>query len=291
MISEDTGRTRKDKLFVKNIVRRIQAPEVKETQLREIFEAYGKVLECTIPRAHDPTMNRLYGFVEFTNELDATVAQRSTDGKVLYGMQLSVRYSIDPDKRQGFKSFWQDKPRSRSRSPVTYSLSNELKAQKDKLALENRAAIDKNQRLTGSISSLQDKNTQIAAENDALRKQLEQFKGIRIFLPCGHPKTVKESEAAQLEKLFDEGFERLSLEERQNGALVLKLRARAVQILEKMHESFRCRTPVRIKFDTCGHWQETECWIRRNQAEGGKRVKCEAENGAGRLCCDVGIKY
>lgn len=264
---------------------------MKEAQLREIFEAYGRVLECTIPRAHDPTMNRLYGFVEFSNELEATVAQRNTDGKVLYGMQLNVRYSIDMDKRQGFKSFWQEKPRSRSRSPVSYSLSSELKAQKDKLTLENRAALEKNQRLVRDIDSLQTKSTQIAAENDVLRKQLEQFKGIRIFLPCGHAKTVKEAEATQLEKLFDEGFERLSLEERQNGALVLKLRARAVQILEKMHESFRCRTPVRIKFDTCGHSQDTECWIRRNQTEGGKRVKCEAGNAAGGLCCDVGIKY
>ena len=249
------------------------------------------MLECTIPRAHDPTMNRLYGFVEFTNEVDAAVAQRNTDGKVLYGMQLNVRYSIDMDKKFGSKSFWQEKPRSRSRSPVSYSLSSELKAQKEKLAVENRVAIEKNQRLSKDIDTLQTKITQTAAENEILRKQLEQFKGTRIFLPCGHPKVVKESESSQLEKLFDDGFERLTLEERQNGALVLKLRARAVQILEKMHESFRCRALVRIRFDTCGHWQETECWIRRNHVEGGKRVKCEAVNESGRSCFEVGIKY
>lgn len=214
--------------------------------------------------------------------MDAASALRSTDCKVLYGMQLNVRYAIDMDRRTPSKPFWPERPRSRSRSPG-YSLSSELKTQKDKLAMENKAAIDKNQRLVRDIEALQAKVTQLSAENEVIRKQLEQYRGVRIVLPCGHPKLVKEAEAAQLESLFNEGFDRLSLDERQNGALILKLRARIVQILEKMHESFRCRTAVRLRFESCGHWQETECWIRRNHAEGGKRVKCEASAG-GRMC-------
>ena len=293
------GRVRKDKLFVKNIVLITQAPEVRETQLRELFEHYGRVLECVIPRAHDPTMSRLYGFVQFENEAEAATAQKATEGKVVFGIPLNVRFSIDMDRRSGQKPpqglFWgESRTHSRSRSPVArphYSLSNELKLQRDKLAVDNKGMLEKNQRLVRDIESLQAKITQTNAENDVFRRQLEQMKGVRIYLPCGHPKLIKEQEANQLEKLFEEGFERLSIEERRNGALTQKLRIKAVQILEKMHESFKCRAAVRLLFDTCGHWQETECWIKRNHEEGGKRIKCEVMTDAAVPCHEVALKY
>lgn len=71
------------KLFVANLSSR-----VKERDLEDVFESYGKIKEIKILERRD-----IYAFVEFEDFRDAEDAVERTNGMELFGRRLRVEFA------------------------------------------------------------------------------------------------------------------------------------------------------------------------------------------------------
>merc|ERR1712137_597882 len=59
--------------------------------LREMFNKYGEVRDCYIPRDHATNQSRGFGFIRYANEDEAEAAIEGCDRKVLQGRELRVQ--------------------------------------------------------------------------------------------------------------------------------------------------------------------------------------------------------
>ena len=81
------------RLFVSNLA----FDTVGETELRDLFENYGRVLDVRVIRRDD--RSRGFGFVAFANEDDATRARIELNDKDFYGRRLHVEEARNGGKR------------------------------------------------------------------------------------------------------------------------------------------------------------------------------------------------
>jgi len=93
------------KIYVGNIQR-----ETSENEVRELFEAYGKIESINLIRDNYSKMLKGFGFVEMNNEDEAKNAIKNLDGQLLNGRPLTVNIarekSDDGNKRRtGFKRY------------------------------------------------------------------------------------------------------------------------------------------------------------------------------------------
>ena len=74
------------KLLIRNLAR-----STTEAELREMFEAYGKVQSCTIVMDNKSGGSKGFGFVEMPKSGDAKAAMKNLNGKDLAGNNIRVK--------------------------------------------------------------------------------------------------------------------------------------------------------------------------------------------------------
>ena len=75
-------------LFVGNL-----DSETTQEELRQLFEAYGQVMQIHIIRDRDSGLPRGFAFVEMTNAAEAETAIKALNGSILRDRTLSVSYA------------------------------------------------------------------------------------------------------------------------------------------------------------------------------------------------------
>ena len=75
-------------LFVGNL-----DSETTQEELRQLFEAYGQVMQIHIIRDRDSGLPRGFAFVEMTNAAEAEKAIKALNGSFLRDHTLSVSYA------------------------------------------------------------------------------------------------------------------------------------------------------------------------------------------------------
>jgi len=75
-------------LFVGNL-----DSETTQEELRQLFEAYGQVMQIHIIRDRDSGLPRGFAFVEMTNAAEAEKAIKALNGSILRDRTLSVSYA------------------------------------------------------------------------------------------------------------------------------------------------------------------------------------------------------
>jgi RNA recognition motif-containing protein len=84
------------KIYVGNIQR-----ETPENEVKELFEAYGKVESINLIRDNYTKMLKGFGFVEMNDETEAQNAIKNLDGQLLNGRPLTV--NVAREKSPGFQ--------------------------------------------------------------------------------------------------------------------------------------------------------------------------------------------
>ena len=75
-------------LFVGNL-----GPEVTHEELRQLFEAFGQVVQVHIIVDRDTGLPRGFAFVEMTNDAEAEKAIKALNGSILRDRTLDVNYA------------------------------------------------------------------------------------------------------------------------------------------------------------------------------------------------------
>ena len=82
------------KLLVRNLSRKTT-----EAELRELFEAYGRVQSCTLVMDTKTGASKGFGFVEIPKPGEAKAAMKNLNGKELGGQLIRVKKAEPtPDK-------------------------------------------------------------------------------------------------------------------------------------------------------------------------------------------------
>ncbi len=76
------------KLLIRNLARKTT-----EQELREMFEAYGRVQSCTLIMDEKTGVSKGFGFVEMPKPGEAKAAMKSLNGQVIAGSALRVKKS------------------------------------------------------------------------------------------------------------------------------------------------------------------------------------------------------
>jgi len=84
------------KLLVRNIPR-----ETTESELRTLFEAYGKIQSCTLIMDKASGGSKGFGFVEMPKAGDAKAAMKSLNGKEIGGNKIRVKKAEANNKAAG----------------------------------------------------------------------------------------------------------------------------------------------------------------------------------------------
>ncbi|KAL7062920.1 hypothetical protein AAHC03_0137 [Spirometra sp. Aus1] len=83
-------------------------PELSESDIQTVFEAFGKVSSCTLDpdvKFGQPTRHKGYGWIEFESEQAAIDAVASMNGFELAGQLLRVGHAISPKNTSGSLTF------------------------------------------------------------------------------------------------------------------------------------------------------------------------------------------
>lgn len=82
------------KLLVRNLSRKTT-----EAELRELFEAYGRVQSCTLVMDTSTGASKGFGFIEMPKPGEAKAAVKNLNGKELGGQLIRVKKAESaPDK-------------------------------------------------------------------------------------------------------------------------------------------------------------------------------------------------
>jgi cold-inducible RNA-binding protein len=74
------------KLFVAGL-----PPDIDSTDLKEMFELYGSVVEARVVTDRTTRASKGFGFVEFSSSAEATEAMQLLDGKTIRGKTLVLK--------------------------------------------------------------------------------------------------------------------------------------------------------------------------------------------------------
>lgn len=74
------------KLLIRNLARKTT-----EHELREMFEAYGRVQSCTLVMDDKTGVSKGFGFVEMPKPGEAKAAMKSLNGQVVAGSAIRVK--------------------------------------------------------------------------------------------------------------------------------------------------------------------------------------------------------
>lgn len=97
------------KLLVRNLVR-----SVTESELTEMFEAYGKVQSCALVIDPKTSRSKGFGFVEMPNPGEAKAAVKSLNGRDVMGLALRVKKADEPAEKVEEKPEKKDKYRDKA---------------------------------------------------------------------------------------------------------------------------------------------------------------------------------
>jgi RNA recognition motif-containing protein len=82
------------KLLIRNIAR-----STTEAEIREMFQAYGRVQSCTLVMDPKSGGSKGFGFVEMPRPGEAKAAMKSLNGSVVAGNKIRVKKAEErPDK-------------------------------------------------------------------------------------------------------------------------------------------------------------------------------------------------
>src|SRR5260370_19038176 len=79
--------------------------ETKEEDLRALFEPFGQIARVHIAVDRETGRSRGFGFVEMSNDAEATQAMTALDGKAVNGRNLKVNESRPKTERGGPRGF------------------------------------------------------------------------------------------------------------------------------------------------------------------------------------------
>ncbi len=74
------------KLLIRNLAR-----STTEGEVREMFEAYGRVQSCTLVLDQKTGGSKGFGFVEMPNPGEAKAAMKNLNGRVVAGQKIRVK--------------------------------------------------------------------------------------------------------------------------------------------------------------------------------------------------------
>ena len=80
------------KLLIRNLAR-----STTEAELRELFEAYGKVQSCNLVMDKKVGISKGFGFVEMPKQGEAKAAMKSLNGREIAGHTIRVKKAEVPD--------------------------------------------------------------------------------------------------------------------------------------------------------------------------------------------------
>ncbi len=95
------------KLLIRNLSR-----DTTETQLRTLFESYGKVQYCTLVIDEKSGQSKGFGFVEIAKTGEAKAAMKNLNGQELDGQRIRVKKAESkqqtaPSSTDGSNNPWQ----------------------------------------------------------------------------------------------------------------------------------------------------------------------------------------
>lgn len=79
---------------------RALARSITEADIREMFEAYGRVQSCALVLDKQTGTSKGFGFVEMPRPGEAKAAMKNLNGKVVAGQKIRVK-KADPGPAQG----------------------------------------------------------------------------------------------------------------------------------------------------------------------------------------------
>jgi RNA recognition motif-containing protein len=79
--------------------------ETKEEDLRALFEPFGQIARVHIAVDRETGRSRGFGFVEMSNDAEATQAMTALDGKAVNGRNLKVNEARPKTERGGPRGF------------------------------------------------------------------------------------------------------------------------------------------------------------------------------------------
>jgi RNA recognition motif-containing protein len=83
------------KLLIRDLARSIT-----EAEIREMFEAYGRVQSCTLVMDSKTGTSKGFGFVEMPRPGEAKAAMKNLNGKIVAGQKIRVK-KAEPAPEQG----------------------------------------------------------------------------------------------------------------------------------------------------------------------------------------------
>lgn len=116
------------KLLIRNLPR-----TTTETELRTLFEAYGKVQSCTLVTDKETGMSKGFGFVVMPRPGDAKAARKNLNGKNLAGKMIRVKNAVTKPDITKPESVETDTaiPESKEEKPATVDRQAETKPAAD----------------------------------------------------------------------------------------------------------------------------------------------------------------
>mmetsp|Transcript_16127 Transcript_16127/g.23330 ORF Transcript_16127/g.23330 Transcript_16127/m.23330 type:complete len:246 (+) Transcript_16127:11-748(+) len=235
-MSERTKHEKRDSLFVRNI-----STEASEEAVRSLFEKYGRVVSCALPKDYSTGRHRQFGFITFHSESDAEKALLRTDYKEFFGKNLRVK----------FASKQKSPPRrSRSSSPRRRKTAeSELRDKIEELQKSKNDMIRENEELRHAINDYK-------SRKEELKKELETYKSQSVaFMPCGHQKVLSAKDKQLIENALETALGKLTLEEKANEGVINQLKARIyTEMQSKFPDTYRCTEKVKT------HRHTKECW-------------------------------
>ncbi len=82
------------KLLIRNLARKTT-----EQELREMFEAYGRVQSCSLVMDEKTGISKGFGFVEMPKPGEAKAAMKSLNGQAVAGSIIRVKKAETPPAR------------------------------------------------------------------------------------------------------------------------------------------------------------------------------------------------
>jgi len=86
------------KLLIRNLSRKLTQQE-----LREMFEAYGRVQSCTLVMDSKTGISKGFGFVEMPKPGEAKAAMKNLNGQDVGGSRIRVKKAEPTDAKGGRK--------------------------------------------------------------------------------------------------------------------------------------------------------------------------------------------
>lgn len=83
------------KLLIRDLAR-----SVTEAEVREMFEAYGRVQSCSLVMDKQTGTSKGFGFVEMPKPGEAKAAMQNLNGKIVAGQKIRVK-KAEPSPGQG----------------------------------------------------------------------------------------------------------------------------------------------------------------------------------------------